>query len=266
VLSRAGPRAGPGGSLRRISTIVLLSLLLPVAGARAGDPGGFSFDLTPYVWIVSADGTFGVADGTREPPEVSGGGDLFSSASSIEGAFMLKGEARYGDFGLWFDGAWARLGVTASGAGLLYAGADATTDLGFATTALSYRLPIDDPFTVRTFVGARIWYADIDLRIDPGLLAERSSSGHDTWVDPVIGGTARYAITDDFFATLVGDVGGFDVASRLTWQVFGGLGYQIADWFAASLGYRYLTDDYSNDGFVLDIAAQGFLVGLGFRY
>jgi opacity protein-like surface antigen len=244
--------------------VVLVALVVPFS-ARASQSDGFSFDVTPYLWIAGVGGDFGVPGNGTQPP-VSGGGSVFDSETSLSAGFMLKAEARYGDFGLLFDGAWARLSTDATGRGLLFDAASADTDLGFATLAFTWRLPIDDPFMVRTFAGARIYYADIQLHFEPGLLPRADPSGSDSWVDPVVGTIVRYSITDAFYGTVLGDVGGFDVSSRITWQVYGGLGYEVADWFAASVGYRYLVDDYESDGFLLDVSVQGFLVGLSFRF
>ncbi|MBK7974401.1 MAG: outer membrane beta-barrel protein [Deltaproteobacteria bacterium] len=250
--------------MRRIGLVLLLVLVAPIA-ARAARDEGFSFDVTPYLWLASVGGDFGVPGG-GSTLSVSGRGSLFDSDTSLSAGFMLKAEARYGDFGLLLDGAWARLSTDASGREVLFASASADTDLGFATAALTWRLPIDDPLLVRGFVGARIFFADIQLHFEPGVLPEADPSGDDTWADPVLGAVVRYSFTDAFYASVLGDVGGFDVSSRITWQVYGGLGYELADWLAASVGYRYLVDDYENDGFLLDMSLQGFLVGASFRF
>lgn len=246
---------------------VLLGLLAFTAPrvARATSDEGLAFDVAPYLWIATAGGDFGVP-GSDEQPPVSGGGSPFDSETSIRAGFMLKAEARYGAVGLLLDGAWVKLATEASGRGLLYQDASVDTDLGFGTLAVTYALPVQSGFSFRPFVGARVFFADIQLHFDGRLLADADASGSDAWVDPVIGALARYSFTDDFYASLVGDVGGFDVSSRITWELYGGLGYDLADWFTASLGYRYLVDDYENDAFVLDVSVQGFLVGASFRF
>lgn len=250
--------------MRRIGLVLVMALLVPFP-ARATDDPGFSFDLVPYLWIASAGGDFGVPGSSEQPP-VSGGGSPFDADTSIRAGFMLKAEARYGDVGILFDGAWVKLATDADGRGVVFGGASADTDLGFGTVALTYALPVQAGFSFRPFAGARVFFADIELHFEPGLLPQANPSGSDSWVDPVVGALVRYSFTDDLYASMVGDVGGFDVSSRITWQVYGGLGYEVADWFAVSLGYRYLVDDYENDDFLLDIAVQGFLVGASFRF
>ncbi len=252
---------------RRFPVSVVLAALVVAAplATRASADEGLSFEIAPYLWIASAGGDFGVPGSSDQPP-VSGGGSPFDSETSIRAGFMLKAEARYGAVGLLFDGAWVKLATDASGRGLLYENAAADTDLGFGTLALTYAFPVQSGFSFRPFAGARAYFADIELHFEPGLLPQANPSGNDPWVDPVVGALIRYSFTDDFYGSVVGDVGGFDVSSRITWQVYGGLGYEVADWFAASVGYRYLVDDYENDDFLLDISVQGFLVGASFRF
>ncbi len=61
---------------------------------------------------------------------------------------------------------------------------------------------------------------------------------------------------------LYGDVGGFGVSSDLTWQAYGGLGFQLNDWFSAQAGYRYLLEDFDDGSFVYDVALHGPLIGV----
>ncbi len=100
----------------------------------------------------------------------------------------------------------------------------------------------------------------------PGILAGRSAGKNRTWADPVIGARGRAQFGDGFFLNVYGDVGGFGVSSDLTWQAYGGLGYQVNDWFSAQAGYRYLLEDFDDDGFVYDVALHGPLIEFLFRF
>ena len=63
-----------------------------------------------------------------------------------------------------------------------------------------------------------------------------------------------------------GDIGGFGASSHLTFQVYGGLGYQANDWFSAELGYRVMDVDYEDGGFVYDMTVYGPTAGFRFRF
>ena len=96
--------------------------------------------------------------------------------------------------------------------------------------------------------GLRVNSLDIDLSLSPGLLPSQRLGTGETWVDPLIGGRLRFAITDHWFATAFADVGGLDVGSDLTWQVFGSLGYQFNERWSVQGGWRYVVIDKEIDG------------------
>ena len=62
------------------------------------------------------------------------------------------------------------------------------------------------------------------------------------------------------------DIGGFGVGSDLTYQLLAGVNWQFARSVSAKAGYRYLYQDYRNNGFVWDMTASGFYFGAGFRF
>jgi opacity protein-like surface antigen len=65
---------------------------------------------------------------------------------------------------------------------------------------------------------------------------------------------------------LYGDVGGFGVGSDSTYQAIGGVVWQFSQRFSASAGYRYLYQDFEDDGFVWDMAMHGPFLGLGVKF
>ena len=50
--------------------------------------------------------------------------------------------------------------------------------------------------------------------------------------------------------------------SDLTWQLFGGVGYQVCPSSSLLLGYRYMSYDYQEGGFIYDIDTKGPIMGL----
>jgi opacity protein-like surface antigen len=53
-----------------------------------------------------------------------------------------------------------------------------------------------------------------------------------------------------------------NVGSKFSWDVFGGIGYNINDRYSVIAGYRGLGVDYANDGYVYDVVQQGPIIGL----
>ena len=61
-------------------------------------------------------------------------------------------------------------------------------------------------------------------------------------------------------------LGGFGVASDLMWDASLNLGYQWTKGFATTIGYRYLDVDYEKNGFLYDVAQDGLILGLSWRF
>ncbi len=80
----------------------------------------------------------------------------------------------------------------------------------------AYRVEENERVTLDLMAGFRVNSVDLDLSLAPGLLAGQRIGVSGTWIDPLIGGRARLAITDRWFATAIADVGGFSVAADLT--------------------------------------------------
>jgi opacity protein-like surface antigen len=225
----------------------------------------WSVDIVPYLWIAGYDGTFGLPGPPSGVPSVRTESTTDSTAH-ISAAAMLAAQLRYQDFGLFLDGAWLQLKADGESPTASYSGAEVKTDFAYGTAALSYRLPPLGHLRSDVFAGARIWYASMDIELLPGTSPGFSASSSRTWADPILGASLRYDFTRHWFANVLGDVGGFGAGADIAWNVFGGVGYQFTSWFSASIGYRYLHEDYNQDNFLMNVNVHGFLVGLGFHF
>jgi hypothetical protein len=114
--------------------------------------------------------------------------------------------------------------------------------------------------------GFRVSAIDLDLSLSPGLFSGRSLVVSETWIDPVIGGRARFAITDNWFATVFGDVGGFSADSDLTWQVFASLGYQFNPRWPVQGGWRSFSAEKEIEGRDVRTDFSGPLLGVTVRF
>ena len=115
--------------------------------------------------------------------------------------------------------------------------------------------------------GFRVNSVDLNVSLAPGLLQGQRFGMSETWVDPLIGGRARFDITDRWFATVLADVGGFRVGSDLTWQIFGSLGYQIDERWSIQGGWRYVADRQDRStGAMSRSISNGPLLGFTVRF
>ena len=88
----------------------------------------------------------------------------------------------------------------------------------------------------------------------------------DDWFDPYVGLRARYNFNARFYVTAKGDVGGFGVGSKFTWQAEAALGCNLTPNIFAEAGYRALGVDYEGDGLTYDMITHGAQITLGINF
>lgn len=248
---------------------IAMAAAAPMANAAdlmsppAEPDSGWSFTFAPYVWAAGMDGKvaqFG-------SPEVEVDASFSDVLKHFDIGLMGVGEARYGRFGVATDLLWVKLSAEQdTPLGLLADSVDADVETLMFTAVGSYSLFLDDTASLDIVAGGRLWSVDTELNFNGGVLAGRSASDDETWVDPVVGLKGRANFTSDFYITGWGFIGGFDVSSKFMWDVMGGLGYSTSDSFSIIAGYRGVGVDYSNDGFVYDVVQHGPLLGFVFNF
>ncbi len=132
------------------------------------------------------------------------------------------------------------------------------TSLGFKMTlvdmAVAYRVdewPLGSTsatWGLDLLAGVIVWDTDLQVSergpfgFDPGI------DEQDTWVDFIIGGRILFNITDEFSASVRGEVGGFGIGSSsdLTWNITVLGEYKISPKVGLVAGYRYLDVDWES--------------------
>jgi hypothetical protein len=114
--------------------------------------------------------------------------------------------------------------------------------------------------------GARFWSVNTEFEVDFNTLADRNFDDGASWVDPLAGVKMRLDVTEDVYISSWGMIGGFGVGSELMWDVMAGAGYSFTEHFDVFAGYRAVSVDYSDDGFVYDIVQQGPVMAGVFRF
>ncbi|HZF25086.1 MAG TPA: hypothetical protein VEZ88_02405 [Steroidobacteraceae bacterium] len=114
-----------------------------------------------------------------------------------------------------------------------------------------------------SLVGAR--YNQLSSSIDFQTIG-RSRSGKIDWWDPIIGGILTLPIGERWNFQFHGDIGGFGVGSDLAWQI-----EMLFNWFATPrtsvmMGYRWISTDYDDNGFVYDVVSQGPQLGVTLHF
>ncbi len=251
------------------NTIALIAL---TASARAGTPAPEVFTPPPAVadawefraglpaWISGLKGDAGVL-GTVEPVDVA----FKDIVPVIDMAAALSFEARRGRWGILTSGLYMDISNAAGTPGPLVDEVALELKQLMLDAALSYAVVDNDCGSLELLAGARYNYIKLNLTID-GPLGTVSREGSKSWVDPYVGVLGRSRISDSISLVGKGDIGGFGVGSDLTWQLYGGLEFQISRSCYVGVGYRYLSVDYTSGGFTYDLATSGPQIELGFEF
>jgi hypothetical protein len=252
-----GVRSSPV-SVAGVLVAVALTLLPGAASAQsaAPQPGGWQFQLTPYLWLAGVSGRVGLGIGSGAPVDAK-----FSSLfSNLKMGLMADFEGRSGRWGFLFDGMYIKLGATSP---LESPYVDATLDEEQQIYQLSgmYRVnggevPVD------LVLGAREFYLNTTLTLTGPVGLGKSVSK--SWVDAIVGARVLVPLSERLRLVGYGDVG--TGGSNLAWQAITGLSYDFSKTISGKFGYRYLSIDYDTKGFLYDMAQAGFFLGVGIAF
>lgn len=244
---------------RTLAGTCALALFAAPAGAQSTD---WEFALSPYAWVP------GVSTSTE-----TGRGriDVDTSASEaladLDFALMGAFEARKGRWGLILDLLYADLSASESTPlGILWSDAKVETRLTAFTVYAGYRVVENDRASLDLLGGARSYWLDLDLSLEPGRLEGRSRSLSENWADPVFGLRGRYAFNDKWFATALVDAGGFAGGSDQSWQGFASVGYQFDERWSIQGGWRYMSIEKDVDGQDVEVGLNGPILGFTARF
>ncbi len=241
--------------------VLATSMAILIAAPVAAQTPGWSFAVSPYAWVPGITASVGTAWGT-----VGVGKTGSEVLSKLDLAFMGAFEARKGRWGLIADLFYADLSQSrATPLGVLFSQARIETKASALSGYAAYRLGQNEKVTLDLMAGFRANSVDLSLSLSPGLLPAQRLRVRQTWVDPLIGGRARVAITDRWFATAFADVGGLGAASDLTWQGLATLGYQFNERWSVEGGWRYVSIQKRIEGRDVETDFSGPLLGVTAR-
>ncbi|MDE1570453.1 hypothetical protein [Aquabacter sediminis] len=233
----------------------------PMPVATADTP---TFLFTGYLWASAMSGQVG----TLPPlPPVNVDMSFGDILKQFDGGIMGAGEMRVGRWGFLADVMFLQVSPSATLPGP-YAG---NLELRSRSLTLQgnvlYRLYEAEGASVDVGAGLRYWLLGNRLSFDnasplPGF----SYSETEGWVDPLLVGRVTAPLGGAWSLTVVGDIGGFDVGSHLTYQAIGTVNYQWSKQLALRAGYRFLSVDYTSGKFLYDVELQGPVIGATYRF
>jgi hypothetical protein len=247
----------------------------PPPPSRCVAPPDVEFRIGLPGWITGLEGDFGVR-GIVSPLDVKFT-DILDRLDQIP--IVLSAYVRYHRWEFFGDGQYLKLSDSVTLPGVLFDRADIELKSAFVEAFVGYRLIDCEKGVLSVFAGARYNYMSGDLHIfdngDPrfpalrerlGIPSNLRVSGSKEWVDPVIGIGGKVRLAKPVWVYAKGDIGGFGAASDFTWQVGGGLEFQITRWLYSDVGWRYLKYDYTSGGFTNKTELNGPFIetGIGF--
>jgi hypothetical protein len=255
------------------------SVSLPELQPWCETPAPFEIRIGAPGWIAGLSGDTGVK-GVVDNVDVSFS-QVFRRLTHVP--IVLSADIRYQRWELFGDGQYMEVGSSATLPGLLFTDANVHIKTGFAEGFLGYRLINCDKAALSLFAGARYSYEGVNLSIFDngdarlarlrellGIRKKLDASGSIDWVDPVIGARGKVKIWKAVSLYAEGDVGGFDANSDSafaihrqgrtlvktpvssedwSYQIQGGLQFQLTRWMWAQAGWRYLKYDFVKNGF-----------------
>ncbi|SDR63903.1 hypothetical protein SAMN05519103_09164 [Rhizobiales bacterium GAS113] len=292
-----------------MSAAALAADLAPVPETPPPAPAelssGWSFRFIPYGWLTSLNGKQTVRGRTASvdasfPKIVE---DTIGKGGTLVG-LMGDFEARYGALGLYGDIVWAKVGVSGDSvrtrrfdptiSGSIGTSHSVNVNMAIAEGGAAYEvarfgLPHGDspaiPTAIDLVAGARYWYQQASLSFnlstsldisDLTLVRNRAlaKSGSVDWVDPLVGARVRFMVAPGQNIFLRGDVGGFGVGSKISWQAIGGYSFDFAEkngiTYSGIIGFRALYVDYvqgaGRNRYGFDMLEYGPVLGVSMRF
>lgn len=225
------------------------------------DSDTWQFSGGPYLWGAGIRGDVG----NRSTGSTFMKTDFADIVRNLNVAVMAMGEARKGPYSLLVDLMYIETTTRSdlpADSGAEHLDIDSKSFTGFVGG--SYTVLGNETSRLDVAGGVRAWYSGSTLSLHDGPAGGLSGSDHATWADALAGLRGQVVLSDRFWLSSWGLVGGGQ--AREDWDVAVLAGWDFMPGFSAVAGYRAMGVDYRHNGFVYDIVQQGPLLGVSGRF
>ena len=247
-------------------TLVLISCFNQVSAQDSTKVKKWHFLAEPYLMFPYMNGETGIGESLVLPVDATAG-DIFSK---LQMGAMIYLEAKTDKWAVTSDLVYMNLTQDVTPGIILHEGSVEAKQLIWEAAGF-YRLTS----FLEVGVGGRVNY--LQTSVDAQGKCNTCRYRRDFRAVTIKHGSillllARMAtdIKDKWLFQFRGDVGGFSVGSKLTWQLQGYAGYRFSKLFQLTAGYRILSTDYKNGEepkeFVFNVDEFGPVVRFGFNF
>lgn len=234
----------------------------PAETDAAEDPDKWRFATVGYAWLAGAEGHVDVIEAVEPVHLDLSFGDVLDSLKFV---FMGAAEAQKGRLVLLGDLTFIHLDAN-KGIGIRdpdFVDAELDSRTIDITALAGYRVADKGPVKVDLLGGVRANFFRNELQLTG---PSRSAEGEkkESWFDPLLAFRANAPLGGKWGMSFYGDIGGFGIASDLTWQGMATVDYDLNDRMRLMAGWRHFKVDYDKGDFLYDVGQSGPV--LAFRY
>lgn len=239
--------------LKYFRNIAALATLAFPGTAFAGD-----WDYTASIYIYTSETTAAIGD-------VEASLSFSDALDNLDFSFMGAFEANNGRWGFIADYMLTDLSFGNTTPNPAFSGINTSLKTQIFNGYATYRAYQDPKITVDIAAGFRWFSTATAITLLPGILPGGTSSVDASWVDPLVGIRAQFAMTEKLSGTVFADYGGFRSDSE-TWQTMLAIDYNINENWVARAGYRYISVDHEVNGTDFSFKQSGPIFGATYKF
>lgn len=145
----------------------------------------------------------------------------------------------------------------------VYRFGDGNLASAFSTAETEFDL---GPFVFDAIAGLRIYSFNNDIALTTDIGLSRDISASNTFVEPMIGGRARWNLSDNLAAIAAATISGFSIGTDISLESYAGIDWLFSGNTSLTATYRLTYIDYSAGSSGFDLFQHGPTLGVRFRF
>lgn len=246
---------------KKFAVVLLAGLFSCWSHTAQAQSSDYKVQITPYLFTTGVNGTIGEHGRTADVD--ASFGDV---VHHLNMAAMFYLDARFGRWRALVDNLYTDVSDAKATPGPLFSSVKVATKMWIVDPEAGYAIVRKEGKELAATAGVRIWNLDNSVTLFRPNTALDRGTGTRSLVDPVVGARFSSDVGQRMFVFAKADIGGFDAGASMDWQAFAGAGFKFNDTIAGSVGYRYLSVDYTPNNSTFDVHLNGVFFGLGFRF